>query len=114
MWRAIVFAMLLVTMAVSPPAAHATFFDLRGRTIPAPPATLVITLGGIQPTPGTGGPGSLVSTATRFGIDNSSSLDVPDLIDGGSGTAEQLSFVVTSQSGSGSVILDSVLISAFD
>jgi hypothetical protein len=85
--------------------AHAVFFDLHGL---APNQSLgySLTRGGI--TAQLSG-GLMKSGATTFGIDATSANDDPMLIDGGSGFAENFSFLF-----SPSVVFDSLLISQFD
>jgi hypothetical protein len=78
--------MFIAVFSFAASYAHATFIDFRGRST----SLNVASAGGIAVTLTRNVTGTFVSTATRFGIDASSPNDVPDLVDGGSGTAERL------------------------
>jgi hypothetical protein len=93
---------LLFASTVSP--AHATFIDFRGRSGNLNIASAV----GLAVTLTRNVTGAFVSTASRFGIDTNGPDDVADLIDGGSGTAEQLTLQFRVD-----VYLESVVLSEF-
>jgi len=94
-------AFLAVVAGLAPSPAFAIFIDFRGLASPNN-----VSGGGIQVSLGSA---ILKSTATRFGVDSSTVLDVPDLVDSGgsSGEAFSISFSPT-------VYLDRIVISEFD
>ena len=103
---AVVLAVVLVLAGLSA-SVHAAIFDLHNLGSPALVKNITvdgITLG-LQGT----GSGNLTSTASQFGIDGSGAADAPDLLDGGNGVAESLSFLFSS-----TVVVDSINISLFD
>jgi hypothetical protein len=54
-------------------------------------------------------PGILTSSASTFGIDGTGANDAANLIDGGNGAAEKITFIFNPQ-----VVIDSIAISQFD
>ena len=88
--------------------AKAVFFDLRGLS-PNQSSTYTLTVGGITAQLQSGLTGKLTSGASTFGLDLTSALDDPALIDGGSGSAESVAFLFSQY-----VLFESILISRFD
>lgn len=86
--------------------AQAIFFDLHNLGNIGS-STTTITVDGISLR--LTGPSTLVSTSSRFGIDSIGGADAPDLIDGGNGSFEVLSFIFNNND----TYLDSILISEF-
>ena len=92
---------LLITLTAN--NLLATFIDFRGLSQPISPVTVAGITVNLSPN------GALVSTPTSFGVDSVGALDAPTLLDGGNGFAESLAFLFLQN-----VIVDSVVISAFD
>ena len=88
--------------------AKAVFFDLRGLS-PNQSFTYTLTIGGITAQLQSGLTGKLTSGGSTFGLDSTSALDDPALIDGGSGLAENVGFLFSQY-----VLFESILISRFD
>lgn len=92
---------ILLVAALMAAEAQAIFIDFRGLASPNTASG-----GGVRATMASA---VLKSTATRFGVDASSSLDVLDLVDGGGGFAESFSIQFSQQ-----VYMDSLVLSEFD
>lgn len=98
----------LLGIAVLPVSARAVYFDLRNLT-PTQSFSHTLTVGGITMHLGSLSSGKLTSGASTFGLDAGSASDDPALIDGGGGSADEIS-IQTSQK----VLIESFLISRFD
>src|SRR4051794_9455411 len=96
-----VFVVFLLSVLFAAGAGASTVFDLHN--LGSLGQVKQLTADGITLTLQSNGAGNLSSLATTFGIDGSGANDLAELLDGGNGTAETLSFFF-----SPSVVVDSI------